>query len=92
MMEYKGYLAKIDIDGEELYGTVVNLHRDHVDFRGRTIDEVRRAFHESVDFYLDGCRQDGEEQERPFSGDSSCGFPPIPTAARAPWLASRRRA
>ena len=52
MMEFKGYLGKVDIDGEELYGTVVNLHRDHVDFRGRTIDEVRRAFHESVDFYL----------------------------------------
>ena len=68
MMEYKGYLGKVDIDGEELYGTVVNLHRDHVDFRGRTIDDVRRAFHESVDFYLDGCRQDGEEPERPFSG------------------------
>ena len=68
MMEYKGYLGKVDIDGEELCGTVVNLHRDHVDFRGRTIDEARRAFHESVDFYLDGCRQDGEEPERPFSG------------------------
>ena len=84
MMEYKGYLGKVDIDGEELYGKVVNLHRDHVDFRGRTIAEVRRAFHESVDFYLDGCRQDGEEPERPSSGGSSCGFPPIPTAARAP--------
>ena len=67
MMEYKGYLEKVDIDGEEL-GTVVNLYRDHVEFRGRTIDEVRRAFHDSVDFYLDGCRQDGEEPERPFSG------------------------
>ena len=71
MMEYKGYLGKVDIDGEELYGTVVNLHRDHVDFRGRTIDEVRQALHDSVDFYLDGCRQDGEEPERPSSGMSS---------------------
>ena len=66
MMEYKGYLGKVAVDGDELYGTVVNLHRDHVDFRGRTIDEARRAFHESVDFYLDGCRQDGEEPERPL--------------------------
>lgn len=92
MMEYKGYLGKVDIDGEELYGTVVNLHRDHVDFRGRTIDDVRRAFHESVDFYLDGCRQDGEEPERPSPEDSSCGGPPTPTAARARWLASRKKA
>ena len=70
VIEYKGYLGTMGIDGEELYGMVVNLHRNHVDFRGRTIDEVRRAFHESVDCYLDGCRQDGDEPERPFSGDS----------------------
>ena len=67
-MEYKGYLAKVDVEGYEFYGTVVNLHRDLVDFRGRTIDEVRRGFQESVDFYLDGCRKDGEEPEKPFSG------------------------
>ena len=27
MMEYKGYLGKVDIDGDQLYGTIVNLHR-----------------------------------------------------------------
>ncbi len=65
MIEYKGYLGTVDIDGDGLYGTVANLNRDHVDFRGKTVDDVRTAFLESVDFYLDGCRQDGEEPERP---------------------------
>ena len=65
MMEYKGYLGTVEIDGNELYGTVVNLCRDHVDFRGQTVAAARRAFRESVDCYLDGCRQDGEEPERP---------------------------
>ena len=65
MIEYKGYLGTVDIDGDGLYGTVANLNRDHVDFRGKTVDDVRTAFQESVDFYLDGCRQDGEEPERP---------------------------
>ena len=68
MMRYKGYLGKVDVDGDEFYGTVVNLHRDHVDFRGKTIDEVQQAFRESIDFYLEGCRKDGEEPEKPFSG------------------------
>lgn len=68
MMEYKGYLGKVEVDDDEFYGIVVNLHRDHVDFRGRTIDQVREAFHDSVDFYLKGCEEDGEEPERPFSG------------------------
>ena len=68
MMEYKGYLRKVDVDADQLYGTVVNLHRDHVDFRGATLDEVRQAFHNSVDFYLDGCKKDGEAPQEPFSG------------------------
>ena len=71
MMEYKGYLGRADIDGEELSGTVVNLHRDHMDLLGRTIEEVRRAFHDSDDFYLEGCRQEGEAPGRPASGMSS---------------------
>lgn len=64
MMEYRGYLGRIDVEDDVLYGTVVNLHRDHVDFRGRTIDEVREAFHDSVDLYLKGCEEDGEEPDR----------------------------
>ncbi len=68
MMEYKGYLGKVDVDGNEFHGTVVNLHRDYVDFRGTTLEEVRKSFMESVDFYLEGCRKDGEGPEKPFSG------------------------
>ena len=91
-MEYKGYLGKVDVDGDEFYGTVVNLHRDHVDFRGRTIDEVRRAFHESVDFYLDGCRKDGEEPERSRSrAGSSCDSLRPPTGGPPPSPVSRTR-
>ena len=76
MMEYKGYLGKVEVEDDDFYGVVVNLHRDHVDFRGRTIDEVRDAFHESVDFYLQGCEEDGEEPERPFSGRFVVRLPP----------------
>lgn len=76
MMEYKGYLGKVEVEDDEFYGVVVNLHRDHVDFRGRTIDEVREAFHDSVDFYLKGCKKDGEEPERPFSGRFVVRLPP----------------
>ena len=86
MMEYKGYLGKVDVDGDEFYGTVVNLHRDHVDFRGKTIDEVRQAFHDSVDFYLDGCSKDGEEPEKPFSGKFVVRLSPV-THRRASTLA-----
>ena len=76
MLKHGGYLGKVEVEDDEFYGVVVNLHRDHVDFRGRTIDEVREAFHDSVDFYLKGCEEDGEEPERPFSGRFVVRLPP----------------
>lgn len=86
MMEYRGYIGKVEGDGDEFYGTVVNLHRDHVDFRGKTIDEIRQAFHDSVDFYLVGCAKDHEEPEEPFSGKFVVRLPPA-THRRATTLA-----
>lgn len=63
-MQYKGYLGEVDSEDDELYGVVVNLHRDQVESRGRTIDEVREAFHDSLDFYLKGCEEERKEPDR----------------------------
>lgn len=69
MMEHKGYQAHIEIDEEHdiLHGEVVGL-RDVVTFQGRTIDELRSAFVDSVEDYLEFCRERGERPEKPFSG------------------------
>jgi predicted HicB family RNase H-like nuclease len=69
MMEYKGYIGKVEIDEEVgiLYGEVINV-RDVITFEGTTVDEVQHAFRESVDDYLDFCTQRGESPEKPFSG------------------------
>ncbi len=69
MMEYKGYIGKVEIDDEAgiLYGEVVNV-RDVITFEGTTVEEIQKAFRESVDDYLDFCAQRGESPEKPFSG------------------------
>jgi len=69
MMEYKGYIGKVEIDEEAgiLYGEVINV-RDVITFEGTSVDEVQAAFRESVDDYLDFCAQRGESPEKPFSG------------------------
>jgi len=68
-MEYKGYVAKVEFDDEAniFHGEVVNI-RDVVTFQGRSVDELRLAFEESVDDYLAFCAERGEEPEKPFSG------------------------
>lgn len=52
-MTYKGYAAHIDYSEEDeaFIGRVAGF-RDIVTFRGASVDEIRAAFHEAVDFYL----------------------------------------
>lgn len=69
MMEYKGYIGKVEMDEEAgvLYGEVINV-RDVITFEGESVDEVQKAFRESVDDYLDFCAKRKETPEKPFSG------------------------
>ena len=54
MMEYKGYFAKVEFDDDDniFHGEVINL-RDVITFEGETVTELKKAFHDSVDDYLE---------------------------------------
>src|SRR5690349_20265718 len=69
MMNYKGYTAKIDFDNEAglFHGQVLNL-RDVITFQGRSVEELREEFANSVEDYLAFCAERGEKPEKPFSG------------------------
>jgi len=69
MMEYKGYLGHTEFDDEAniFHGEVINI-RDVITFQGKSVDELRRAFADSVEDYLAFCAERGEEPEQPFSG------------------------
>jgi len=69
MMEYKGYFAKVEFDDEAniFHGEVINL-RDVITFEGENVKEIKMAFQDSVDDYLDFCAKRGEDPEKPFSG------------------------
>jgi predicted HicB family RNase H-like nuclease len=69
MMEYKGYVGKVEFDPDAriLHGEVVGI-RDVVTFQGRTVDEVEKAFRNSVDDYLAFCKKRGEQPDKPCSG------------------------
>ena len=69
MMNYKGYAAKVEFDDEAMifHGEVIGI-RDVVTFRGKSIKEIEKGFHDSVDDYLDLCKERGEAPDKPFSG------------------------
>jgi predicted HicB family RNase H-like nuclease len=68
-MKYKGYTGVVEFDEESgvLFGRVIGL-RDLITFEGESVAEVTRAFHDSVDVYLELCAERGESPEKPYSG------------------------
>ena len=69
MMNYKGYIGAVEYDDDAgiFAGMVINT-RDVITFQGESVFELKKAFHDSVDDYLEWCREDGIEPEKPYSG------------------------
>jgi len=68
-LTYKGYHATIEFDARDaiFVGNVIGL-RAVVSFHGTSIRELRAAFKESVEDYLEYCRAQKIDPERPVSG------------------------
>jgi predicted HicB family RNase H-like nuclease len=62
----QGYTGHIEVDLESnlLHGRVLDI-KDVITFEGATIDEVKQAFYDSVDDYLDFCAETGDESDKP---------------------------
>ncbi len=69
-MKYKGYAARIDYDAEaEIFvGRVVGL-RETLRFNAENVPGLKAALAQTVDAYLEKCRRNGDDPERPYSGN-----------------------
>ena len=69
MIRYKKYTGVVEYDdeGKIFTGEVIGL-RDVVTFQGCTVTELEKSFKQSVDLYLEMCKHDGVEPQKPFSG------------------------
>jgi predicted HicB family RNase H-like nuclease len=54
----------LDEEAGVLYGEVINV-RDVITFEGDSVEEVQKAFHESVEDYLAFCAARGETPKFP---------------------------
>ncbi|MBI1208833.1 MAG: toxin-antitoxin system HicB family antitoxin [Azospirillum sp.] len=77
MMEYKGFKAQIDFDDAAglFLGEVINSHSG-INFQGRSVEELRLAFHAAVDGHLGRNGTEGAEPGRKFSGRLSIRLDP----------------
>ncbi len=69
MLEHRGYTGHVTFDNEAglFHGEVLDT-RHLITFQGMSVEELAEAFRDSVDDYLDFCRERGEEPDKPFSG------------------------
>lgn len=69
MMTCKGYSARIDYDDEDgiLVGRIAGI-RDGVGFHAENIEDLKVAFEEAVDDYLETCARVGKEPQKAYSG------------------------
>jgi predicted HicB family RNase H-like nuclease len=76
-MTYKEYAARIEYSDEDgcFIGHVAGI-KDVVGFHAETVRELRAAFEEAVDDYLETCEKLGRPPQRPYSGKLMLRVPP----------------
>lgn len=73
----KCYQGQVNYDEEAkfFHGEVVGL-RDAITFQGTSLDELEQAFKDSINEYLDFCKELKRTPEKPFSGKLILRLPP----------------
>lgn len=68
-MTHKGYTAQIEYSPDDgcLVGRIAGI-RDIISFHADSVQEIRQMFIESVDEYLEHCKNIGKEPNKPYSG------------------------
>jgi predicted HicB family RNase H-like nuclease len=69
ILEHKGYAGSVGFSPEDevFFGQLIGI-RDTVSFEGKTVDELKKAFQDAVDDYLDTCKQLGKEPDKVYKG------------------------
>lgn len=77
LMEYKGYYAKIEYSArdEVFFGTIEGIN-DTISFEGVNTTELKKAFHEAVEDYLDMCKRHGKEPQKSYKGSFNVRIDP----------------
>ena len=71
-MKYKGYTGHVEYDDEAkiFHGEVVGL-RDIITFQEKSVEDLEQAFKDSIDDYLNWCKERDEKPEKILSGASN---------------------
>jgi predicted HicB family RNase H-like nuclease len=91
-MTHKGYYATVAFDSEDeiFWGRLAGIN-DVISFHADNVADLKAAFHEAVDDYIEFCAKLGKRPEKPYSGKVMFRIAPEvhARAARAAELAGK---
>jgi len=69
VMEYKGYYGSVHFSSEDevFYGKILSID-DLVTFEGVSVKELKKAFREAIDDYLETCAELGKDPDKTYKG------------------------
>lgn len=75
-LTYKDYIASINVgaDDDILFGKIIGIN-DLIVFEGNTIPELKKAFKEAVDDYLETCKELNKTPEKSYKGSFNVRVP-----------------
>jgi predicted HicB family RNase H-like nuclease len=69
-MSYRGYAARIEFDAaDEIFTGRIAGIRDVIGFHADNVTDLKTAFREAVDDYLETCAKAGISPQKPYSGN-----------------------
>lgn len=83
-MTFMGYVARIEFSAEDdcFIGHIAGI-KDVVGFHAASVSELKQAFHESVEDYLETCKAANKTPKKTYSGKLMLRIPPEVHAAVA---------
>jgi predicted HicB family RNase H-like nuclease len=69
ILEYNGYSATVrfSVEDDLFYGKIVGIN-DLVTFEGESVKELKQAFKEAVDDYIETCAEIGKTPDKTYKG------------------------
>ncbi len=68
-LEYKGYTGTVEFSAEDncLFGKIIGIN-DLINFESQDVLGLKKSFEESVDDYLETCKELGKQPNKSFKG------------------------
>jgi predicted HicB family RNase H-like nuclease len=77
VLQYKDFIGSVHFSAEDdlFFGKIEGIN-DLVTFEGSNVNEIKNAFQEAVDDYIDICRQTGKPLKKSYKGSFNVRIAP----------------